>query len=139
MLLILQFKSFFPKLSSTLYIGRCQLSYKTLGNIFVNVVNIFVNVVKLNDLFINYFYMIICFKIKHFLLPLIQQMIRKIMRYWMKDNEILEYTKIKNFTIDSLTNPSIITNPAYGAQNSSIYSAQKLYPKVHYLHSPQQN
>lgn len=83
--------------------------------------------------------MIIYFKIKHFLMPLIQQMIRKIMRYWMKDNEILEYTKIKNFTIDSLTNPSIITNPAYGAQNSSIYIAQKLYPKVHYLHSPQQN
>ena len=28
MLLILQFKSFLPKLSSTLCIGMCQLSYK---------------------------------------------------------------------------------------------------------------
>ena len=82
--------------------------------------------------------MIIYFKIKHFLLPLIQQMMRKTMRYWMKDNEILDYTKIKNFTIDSLTNPSIITNPTYGAHNSSIYFAQKVYLKVHYLHSPQQ-
>lgn len=115
MLLILQFKSFLPKLSSTLYIGMYQLSYKILNNIFVNVVNIFVNVVKLNDLFINYFCMIIYFKIKHFLMPLIQQMMQKTMRYWMKDNVILEYPKIKIFTINSLTNPSIITNPAYGA------------------------